>query len=208
MDRYRARFEGWDGEPLVGEATPGYMIWGADPTLVAGRIERDLPDVALLAILRDPVERLYSAFIHHIKRGRIPPDADLLERVRRFAPEEDPQQLVAGGWYGRSLEPYASAFGDRLQVHLHEDATADPAAVYQAALRHIGADAGFRPETLEEVVFSRSAPRESPHWAPDRGRRELMPDERATLLEYFTDDIPLLEETIGRDLSDWKRVSA
>ena len=28
---YREQFEGWDGEAIVGEATPGYMFWRHHP---------------------------------------------------------------------------------------------------------------------------------------------------------------------------------
>lgn len=38
LGSYRAGFEGWTGEPIVGEATPSYMMWREHPSLVADRI--------------------------------------------------------------------------------------------------------------------------------------------------------------------------
>jgi len=205
IEFYRRSFEGWNGERVVGEATPGYMIWRHEPELVAERIHRDLPGVKLFAVLRDPVDRLYSAFIHHMKRGRIGPEEDLLARVRGVPPEEDQLQLVAGGWYARSLEPYMKRFGPRLTVILNEDARADPRAVYASALGELGVDDSFVPDELEQVVFSRTPPPDSRYSRPGGGRRALSEDERLALAPYFTEDIDRLEQMLERDLSSWKQ---
>jgi len=204
LGRYREGFAGWSGEALVGEATPGYMIWRCDPDLVAGRIAADLPGAGLIALLRNPVDRLYSAFVHHVRRGRIDPDTDLVELARSLDPEQDARQLVAGGWYARSLAPYLDRFGPRLRVFLHDDVVADPAAVYGGALEHIGADTNFVPSELEEVVFSRVLPEGSRYWEPGSGRRKLTPEEREALLDLFAAEIDSLERLIGLDLSAWR----
>jgi hypothetical protein len=204
LDHYRGLFTGWSGERVTGEATPGYMIWRHQPEEVAERIDRSLPGVRLFAVLRDPVDRLYSAFVHHVKRGRIDPDEDLVELVRRTSPEEEQMQLVAGGWYARSLAPYMARFGDRLHVLLNEDARSDPDGVYADALRSLGVDDSFAPEDLEEVVFSRSLPRGSRYWQEGEGRRPLTAEEKAALFEFFAEDVERLEAMLGRDLSAWR----
>jgi hypothetical protein len=204
LDHYRRQFAGWEGEPVVGEATPGYMIWRHDPAAVAERIDRDLPGVLLFAVLRDPVDRLYSAFVHHVKRGRLDPDEDIVELVRRTPPEEDRLQLVAGGWYARSLAPYMERFGDRLTVFLNEDARTGPEAVYADALRTIGVDDSFVPEKLSEVVYSRVLPAGTRYWQ-EGGRRPLTAEEKHDLSVYFAEDVDRLEQMLGRDLSAWRQ---
>lgn len=204
LDHYRCRFTGWSGERVVGEATPGYMILRHEPARVAERIDRDLPGVRLFAVLRDPVDRLYSAFVHHVRRGRIDPDEDIVELVRRTPPEQEQMQLVAGGWYARSLAPYMERFGDRLHVFLNEDARSDPAGVYASALRTLGVDDSFAPGDLEEVVFSRSLPPGSRYWQEGKGRRALNGEEKAALYEFFAEDVDRLEAMLGRDLSAWR----
>ena len=72
-DWYRARFTGWSGEQIIGEATPGYMFWRHGPARMVNRIDETLPGVKLLAILRNPVDRALSALIHHIEGGTFPP---------------------------------------------------------------------------------------------------------------------------------------
>ena len=153
-DWYRAQFEGWNGEKIVGEATPGYMFWRHRPAVVAERIEQTLPGVRLIATLRNPIDRAQSAMVHHIEGGSLPGDSVLVELVKQTEPERDPLGIIAGGWYAASLEPYRERFGDRLLVVLHDDVDDDPRGVYDDALRHIGATPDFVPPEFERVRFS------------------------------------------------------
>jgi hypothetical protein len=189
---------GWSGEPVVGEATPGYMMWRHDPRVVASRIKRTVPDVRLIAVLRNPVDRANSALVHHIRQRRVLSDASLLDLVRAQPPEEERFGLVSGGWYAASLKPYRHLFGDQLLVLLHDDVRDDPHGAYERALRHIGAAADFAPPDLDQVVFSNQEG-SSAEW-----RREVSPEERWELYPYFRDDVRKLERMIGRDLSIWK----
>lgn len=50
---------------ITGEASPYYMFHPLAPE----RIARDFPDMRLIVMLRDPVERAYSAFTHESARG-------------------------------------------------------------------------------------------------------------------------------------------
>src|ERR1700722_14569247 len=100
---YREQFEGWNGEGIVGEATPGYMFWRHHPDVVAGRIDETLPGVRLIATLRNPIDRAQSALVHHIEYKTLPPDAVLLEHVRATPPEKDKLGIIVGGLYGASL---------------------------------------------------------------------------------------------------------
>lgn len=194
-DWYRSQFVGWDGEAIVGEATPAYMMWRHEPTVVASRIKQVLPDAQLIAILRNPVDRAYSAMLHHKRRGRIPSDASLLELVRSNAPEADQFGLVAGGWYGRSLRPYVKRFGDQLLILLHDDIGGDASGIYARAVAHVGAAAGFEPAELAQVRFSN---------VKEGASETLSTDERAELYDYFVDDLQILERLTGLDVSLWE----
>jgi hypothetical protein len=204
LDSYRKGFEGWDGEPVIGEATPSYMMWRELPERSAARIEESLPDVRLMALLRNPVDRTYSAFVHHVREGRIPADMDLLERLRDVPPEEDDLGLVAGGWYAASLAPYFERFGDRLRTFLHDAVAERPEEVYARALEHVGASPGFSPPGLRRVRHSGRLPEASPHAGEEGRRRDLSAEERAEVFGYFREDVDRLEEMLGRDLSAWR----
>ena len=203
LEWYRAQFAGWAGEPVVGEATPGYMMWRHRPRRVAMRIKDVVPDARPIAILRNPVDRAGSAQAHFVSRGRLPAEANLLELIRRTPPARDPFCLVAGGWYAASLKPYRELFGDRLLVLLHDDIMENPARVYEQTLRHIGAAPEFVPADLGTVLFSTRRPGAEDSPDPPNGQRELSDSERQQVFAYFRDDVRMLEEMLGRDLSVW-----
>jgi hypothetical protein len=197
LDWYRSHFDGWSGEPIVGEATPAYMMWHHDPALSAARLQRVLPHAQLLAILRNPIDRANSALVHHIKKGRLPAEADLMVEAERAGDPGDRLSLIAGGWYAASLQSFADRFGDGLLVVLQDDVVSDPEAVYRAALRHVRATDDFVPPDLDAVRFS-NRPAEA-----DGPRPELTPEQRAALWPRFADDVRRLEDLLHRDLSCW-----
>ena len=199
-DWYRAQFEGWSGEPVVGEATPGYMIWRHRPAVVAPRIHEIVPDVRLIAILRNPVDRAHSAMLHHIAHEKLPKDVDLLELVRSTPPERDPLGIVSGGWYAESLEPFLDVFGDQLLIVLHDDISADARSLYTQALRHVGASADAIRRRPGRGPLRISAAARCRHIV---GRKALPLDERRALYEYFAADIAKLEKMLDRDLTRW-----
>jgi len=198
LDWYRDQFDGWKGEPIVGEATPGYMIWRHHPARVAKRMKDAIPDARLIALLRNPIDRAQSAMLHHIRRERIPEGSRLLDVVLEHRPpEHDWFCLVSGGWYAASLEPFLDRFGDRLLVLFQEDVSADPVRPYETALRHVGADPAFVPKDLARVVFSNQKGRS--------GKKSPLPaEDREQLWDFFRDDVARLERLLGVDLSRWE----
>jgi hypothetical protein len=195
-DWYRAQFEGWAGEPITGEATPGYMMVGHRPAQVAARIKATVPGIRLLALLRNPVDRAYSAFVHHQRQERIHPRARLPDTVRSCAPGDDWMGIITGGWYAASLRPFLDLFGDQVLVLLHDDIRRDPRQVFDHAVGHVGAAPGFVPPALGRVVFSNQG-----EAGPTAG---VSATERCELFEYFRDDVDRLEAMLGRDLSMWR----
>jgi hypothetical protein len=192
---YRSRFEDWSGQTHVGEATPAYMMRRHHPRRVARRIDRTLPGVRLVAILRDPIDRAQSAVVHHIHQGRLESDARLVDVVGRTRPRRDPLGIVSGGWYAQSLRPFQRRFGDRLLIVWYDDIQADPFLTYRRVLEHLGASPGFVPDSLERVRFS----------TRDRvDHQPLDPADRAVLWPLFARDVARLERRTGRDLSAWR----
>jgi hypothetical protein len=193
---YANQFEAWSGEKLVGESSPNYLLLGNQPDQVARRIEAALPDVRLIAVVRQPIERMHSALLHHIKRGRLPADADLYRMVVEGHPDVDELDLLAGGLYHRSLLPYQERFGDRLLVVPMDDIRSDPAKVYATVLEHLGADPSYESSSLNKVLFSnrRSVRATGP---------KLTTSQVRTLYMLFRPDVEELEAMTGRYLPEW-----
>ena len=201
---YSRQFSDWDGEPLVGEATPGYMMWNEEAHIQAARIDGLLPDARLVALLRDPLQRSHSALIHFQRSGRIPPDRTLLEHSRAVPPREDPTCVIVGSWYADCLRPYVRRFGDRLLTVLHDDVDDDPDATYAAVCTHLGVDESFLPPKVAKVRFSNPVPEESPYADAEGQRKSLTDEEREQLYPLFASQIDELEEMLGLDLSRWR----
>jgi hypothetical protein len=116
-DRYEALFDAAPPGSLRGESTPFYL-WDR---AAHRRIHRLVPEVRLIAVLRDPVDRAYSNWTHLWSDGlETIPDfvaacaAEDGRAARGFAPFWRYQGL---GRYGEQLEHLLSVF-PRGQVHV------------------------------------------------------------------------------------------
>ena len=89
---------------LRGESTPFYL-YNRD---ARRRIAVDSPDAKLIAVLRDPVDRAYSNWMHLWMDG-LEPRADIVEAVRASRSGSTPAGRRSGttsglGMYGRQVE--------------------------------------------------------------------------------------------------------
>ncbi|MEJ5254778.1 MAG: sulfotransferase [Acidimicrobiales bacterium] len=95
-------------------------------------IRAHCPDVKLIALLRDPVDRAFSAYSYLVGRGwetETFQRALELEEERRARHWHHLWHYTRMGFYSRQLAPFIEAFGrDRLLVIGYEDLVADPAA--------------------------------------------------------------------------------
>lgn len=97
--------EGWQGEPVVGDISPGYAM--LEPQGFAA-MNAAAPDARFLFIMRDPISRLWSAMRHNRSRGFINGDknADLGEAFTRAleAPDKGPMMMTDYATTIRNLE--------------------------------------------------------------------------------------------------------
>ena len=147
----RALFKDAPRRAKLGTVTPVYMLGtpAAPVPVIADRIRAAAPDVKLIALLRDPVERAHSAHRMLARRGQERRsfaeavdellDPAELERARR-EPDELNSYVVAGE-YGRMLGNYLERF-DRGQMHVELSADLDrsPEAVVRRVCEFIGVE--------------------------------------------------------------------
>lgn len=148
LGKYRKLFRGASGARAVGEASPRYM---ADPR-VADEIAAVLPDVRIVAILRDPVERAYSSYLFHRRDGRETRSFDEAIRQEREG-TADPglrfgqRHYTSLGFYDRLLAPYFERFPrDRIGIFLFDDLRRDAEGLMRDLFRFLGVDPGFEPD--------------------------------------------------------------
>ena len=148
VEWYREHFPHSQSARAVGEATPNYMF----STTALDRIRDDLPDVKLVVMLRNPIDRAYSHYWHDRARGKT--EGDFAENVRRELEGTDPQlDFIARGRYRAQIESILDRFpATALHVEVFEDMVDRPDDVYTSVCRFIGVDPGFRPKNLGAPV--------------------------------------------------------
>lgn len=197
---YAKQFTAARDATAIGEATPGYMMLTDLPARSAARIDGALPDVKVIAVLRNPLDRLSSAFVHHARMGRLESAGSVAHYVATIDPETDRMGLITGGLYARSLRPYVDRFGDRLLVLQHGDIKTRPASVYADVCRHIGVDELFKPKALVEVRHSNRGDVSDDVLA----RARMTADERKHLFqEHFDEDVRSLADMLPVDVARW-----
>lgn len=138
---------------ITGEASPYYMFHPLAPA----RIAAALPDVKLIAALRDPVERAWSHYRYSVARGfeDLSPGEALDREPERLAGEverieADPgyqsyahrhHTYAARGHYADQIRALHERFGpERVLVLQSEALFAGPSTALQSAFRFLGLD--------------------------------------------------------------------
>jgi Sulfotransferase domain len=212
LDRYRAYFPTraykWYVKAfrrmnfVTGEGSPYYLAHPHAPY----RIAQALPDVKLIALLRDPVERAYSHYQHEVARGF--EDLTFEEAI-----EQEPSRLsgelermrgdssynsfglqhhtyLARGLYSEQLEVWYRLFPkDQILILSSEDLFGAPDRTYREALAFLGLPA----LSLDEYeVFN------------PRTYAAMNPETRRYLVDYFAEPNERLYELVNVDFG-WSR---
>lgn len=115
---------------LLGEASTHYTKLPTYPESVR-RMRECLPDVRLIYVMRHPVDRLVSHYMHEWSMGNI--DCDIDDAVTR-CPE-----MIAYGQYAMQLKPYFETYGRGALLPVFFDRlTASPQQELQRICRFIG----------------------------------------------------------------------
>lgn len=168
-DDYQRLFAKAGSRKAVGESSVSYMYF---PEAVE-RLHAELPDVKLIAILRNPAERAYSKFIQFLRDGCEP----LEDFESALGAEED---RVARNWsatwfyrrrgyYHAQLRRFFDRFDPRrIRVVLHEDLKSHPQHLLADIFRFLGVDDQFVANTTRRHNVS-SAPQRVPRYdLPER----------------------------------------
>ena len=133
----------------LGTVTPEYMLGTpvAPPRVIADRIRETFPEVRLVALLRDPVERARSHHRMSSRRGIEPRSfddavAELLHPAELDRARSGPSETnayIAGGEYGRILADYLERFPrEQLLIELTDDLEREPDAVIRRVCEFVG----------------------------------------------------------------------
>lgn len=112
----------------------------------AGVVRQHNEEAKLIFMLRDPAERLHSAYWHRRRHESRDPSMSF----ETFATQDEALRRSS---YARLLEPWFETFPrEQIFVGLDLDLRSDPADLYASACRFLGVDDTVRPPSLEERV--------------------------------------------------------
>lgn len=144
---YRDRFQPHSHQVAIGEASPIYLY----DSNAAERIHHYIPDVKLIAILRDPIERAYSNFLHHI-RDDLETTPDFLEAISLEEKRISDNwwwgfHYCQSGFYYQQLRRYFDRFDpSQIQIYLYEDLSKNRLTVLKDLFQFLGVDPEFAPD--------------------------------------------------------------
>ena len=147
IEAYRELFREASEAEVAGEASTLYLYSPEAPENIA----RHAPDAKLIVVLRNPVDRAYSAFLFMLRDSREPLDdfsLALEDEKRRIAENWGPEyHYLQRGFYYPQLERYLDRFGrEKVRIYLYEDLMEDPDGVVRDMFRFLGVEDSFTPD--------------------------------------------------------------
>lgn len=142
---YRQLFTGASGQERVfGEASTWYLTLPGMPE----KLHSYNPDARILILLRNPVERAFSAWCH-ARSDDVEPCETFAEALSLEASRGEVEFLLRYrhmGLYSRALEAYQAVFpAEQLRVLWYDDLRSDPVAFWRDVCAFLGIHREFTP---------------------------------------------------------------
>jgi hypothetical protein len=228
---YESQFVDCGSDTKKGEFSVTYI---SHPE-AAERIYRHYPDVKLIAIVRNPVKRAFSNYLHSVRKGDIPADLSFGRYI------EDESRLIPGHFAEHLQSFYARFDSEQMRVIITEEFASDPLQGYHDLYRYLGVqDVRFVPPGydrrrnvaksyrflwLENILVrsyrvlsrrgytklvKRITESGIANWIrafnqDSRPVPEIDSESQQRLLDYYRPYNQQLEELLGRDLSIWDK---
>lgn len=220
IDWYRSQFTDPAGATAAGESSVNYTKCHEFPG-VAERMHAHLPEVKLLYILRDPLSRIESQWVHSVGAGKWRTD------FAAAVADPDTSPMVQTSCYWTQIEQYLSFYDpSQIKIMSYEAVSADPQRAVGEILEFIGLDPEFehpligkrihdsrrkmRPNALgmllwEDQVRRRrlrkwlpwlvATPIEKPQWDPA---------DKARISEYLAPEMEKIRSFSGHEFEQWQ----
>ena len=227
VDWYKSQFTGV--AKIYGEASPSYThhpFFAGVPQRMASLV----PDAQLIYLIRDPIERVISDYIHEVSKNR--EDRTFTEAVTDF----HNNRYLTCSLYSMQLEQYLQYFSrSQILVLANEELYAERQQTLEKVFRFLAVDVAFLSEKFNQLRHQSSDNRRQTalglwvarlpikkmlsHLSPDRQwsyerrillpfsreikRPQVDPEVRCRLIAYFQDDSGRLQEYAGRKFIGW-----
>ena len=218
---YLNLFEKAGNAKAIGESSTTYL---ANPDC-AIRIREFNPDMKIIAVLRNPIDRAFSNYKMYINWGiedksfnRVVKDE--VDGKKTHSPQG--RKYLELGLYANSILKYLDTFGkEQMRIFLYEDLKS-PSSIYKEiftflnvnpdfevddSLRHnVPHNLSYNPlfRSIQKKLSSRNIPNS---FIPNFFMPKIDNESMRILQDFYRDDIRKLEEIISKDLSHWQHTS-
>jgi len=227
LDYYSTFFKNYSGEKIIGEATVWYMSWPGVPE----RIYESLPEVKLLFILRNPIDRAYSNYMHDLRSGLYKPNQTFGYVIRNEEIDDSiHRRIVLGGYYYRHIQEFLKYFeSDSILILLYDDIKSDFNNVGSKIFNFLDIQSNIYIKNYSDAmvspylrltkllpIISSFVPMFNYFWKKSHhfrriflkyntNKKNIIEDEdRKFLQNIYKSDINNLEIYLNRDLSFWE----
>ncbi|RLA50525.1 MAG: hypothetical protein DRR42_12855 [Gammaproteobacteria bacterium] len=209
-------FHSIHNETVIGEKTANYLTDENAPQ----RIHDTLPHAKIICCVRNPVERLYSAYMMKASRN---PELKRLTLEKLIQAEPD---LLERGRYSKHLKRYYRLLPKKnILTLLYDDKQLNPLQFIKSIYKFLGVNSNFKPKSLN--MQTKPGARENKHKLITALSKKLLnnrspfrkiysalrtpssppnpwtAEEIVFLHETYNEEIINLEQLIGKNLSGW-----
>ncbi|MCF8218512.1 MAG: sulfotransferase domain-containing protein [Bacteroidales bacterium] len=142
-EEYQNLFQEAKEDQLTGEASTLYLYKEGTHE----KIKQYRPDIKMIAIFRNPAERLYSRYLHLARIEEQPegPLENIFDKSTIWWRRND---LIYEGFYYQHLSKYFHLFKpEQIKIFLYEDLKQDDLSVIKEVYEFLGVDDQFQPDT-------------------------------------------------------------
>jgi len=147
---YESFFASAPASSIKGEFTETYLFDDEVPI----RIARHFPNIKIIAVFRNPVERAYSTYLHLVRDGFLQPnsfEAEIKLKKKIF---------IKDSLYYARIKPYFDLFPkENIQISIYENIQKDPQSFLRTLYEFIGSDNTFTPSFVNKKINPTLAPR-------------------------------------------------
>jgi len=222
MNYYESFFSGRMVETAIGETTPAYLHGAYSSHDIPRLIRQHLPDVKLIASLRNPIERVYSRYWNSKAKYAKNASFSFEEKLK------DRPEFIMEGFYATQLTRYYENFPkEQILVLLFDDLVARPIEFMSKIYAFIGVnpkvDAGLGSSQINASSGKKRLANSRIMWIASRSLKyiglisaaeairkrnsveipPMSPETRRMLLDIYGDENTKLGQLIGRNLDAW-----
>jgi hypothetical protein len=183
---YLKLFRDAQGRKAIGEASVSYL-WSES---AARNIRRSIPDARIILVLRNPVEMVFSMYLHTVRSlGKNHTFREAIEMglAQRGGKIDFMHPFLDMGLYHQQVQRYLDTFPqEQIRIYLYQEYQAEPERMLADIFRFLNVDPAFPPD-LSKRYLEAGVP------------EAIDPADRAFLTEFYRDDIAKLAGLLGKN---------